>query len=190
MCLLSVDYSDHCYRCIRCFGVCSLCVLLFDLLVFFLLILVFIIIFLLAFENYLLLYVVVFFLCVYFFFSSRRRHTRCALVTGVQTCALPICSLASAAMRAITGLPAGRSAEVIGGPLARIRAASPSPFRYGGAARKNESVRHQNDSAIAVLTPGSTRRSDERRVGKEGFSTCKFRSSPYDDKTKIQNITT
>src|SRR3546814_7742309 len=32
-------------------------------------------------------------LCCYclFFFSSRRRHTRCALVTGVQTCALPIC---------------------------------------------------------------------------------------------------
>src|SRR3546814_12230379 len=28
---------------------------------------------------------------VCFFFSSRRRHTRCALVTGVQTCALPIC---------------------------------------------------------------------------------------------------
>src|SRR3546814_6938602 len=30
--------------------------------------------------------------CCYlvFFFSSRRRHTRCALVTGVQTCALPI----------------------------------------------------------------------------------------------------
>src|SRR3546814_1703147 len=32
-------------------------------------------------------------MCVWyfcFFFSSRRRHTRCALVTGVQTCALPI----------------------------------------------------------------------------------------------------
>src|SRR3546814_4299936 len=28
--------------------------------------------------------------CFIFFFSSRRRHTRCALVTGVQTCALPI----------------------------------------------------------------------------------------------------
>src|SRR3546814_6652162 len=28
-----------------------------------------------------------------FFFSSRRRHTRCALVTGVQTCALPIWAL-------------------------------------------------------------------------------------------------
>src|SRR3546814_8939883 len=30
------------------------------------------------------------FLFWFFFFSSRRRHTRCALVTGVQTCALPI----------------------------------------------------------------------------------------------------
>src|SRR3546814_118230 len=34
----------------------------------------------------------VFSFCVVFFFSSRRRHTRCALVTGVQTCALPICA--------------------------------------------------------------------------------------------------
>src|SRR3546814_21088800 len=35
------------------------------------------------------------FLCcvICFFFSSRRRHTRCALVTGVQTCALPICDV-------------------------------------------------------------------------------------------------
>src|SRR3546814_1008885 len=33
-------------------------------------------------------YFIVFF--IFFFFSSRRRHTRCALVTGVQTCALPI----------------------------------------------------------------------------------------------------
>src|SRR3546814_9716050 len=36
--------------------------------------------------------VMMFFVC--FFFSSRRRHTRCALVTGVQTCALPICAIA------------------------------------------------------------------------------------------------
>src|SRR3546814_6640830 len=35
------------------------------------------------------LYLLKFLLC-FFFFSSRRRHTRCALVTGVQTCALPI----------------------------------------------------------------------------------------------------
>src|SRR3546814_4471787 len=31
-----------------------------------------------------------FYVVFFFFFSSRRRHTRCALVTGVQTCALPI----------------------------------------------------------------------------------------------------
>src|SRR3546814_6528647 len=37
--------------------------------------------------------VVSLFVCCFFFFSSRRRHTRCALVTGVQTCALPICEL-------------------------------------------------------------------------------------------------
>src|SRR3546814_2286714 len=38
----------------------------------------------------LLIVVVILFFFVFFFFSSRRRHTRCALVTGVQTCALPI----------------------------------------------------------------------------------------------------
>src|SRR3546814_7682749 len=31
--------------------------------------------------------------CFFFLFSSRRRHTRCSLVTGVQTCALPISGL-------------------------------------------------------------------------------------------------
>src|SRR3546814_16502771 len=36
--------------------------------------------------------------CFVFFFSSRRRHTRCALVTGVQTCALPIYMRAAAAI--------------------------------------------------------------------------------------------
>src|SRR3546814_9975395 len=35
-----------------------------------------------------------------FFFSSIRRHTRCALVTGVQTCALPICPLAAEGAKA------------------------------------------------------------------------------------------
>src|SRR3546814_8142304 len=39
-------------------------------------------------------FVLVFLLIVtFFFFSSRRRHTSCALVTGVQTCALPISAL-------------------------------------------------------------------------------------------------
>src|SRR3546814_9145192 len=40
--------------------------------------------------NFLKLIVIMWRLFVSFFFSSRRRHTRCALVTGVQTCALPI----------------------------------------------------------------------------------------------------
>src|SRR3546814_6061000 len=37
--------------------------------------------------------------CCSFFFSSRRRHTRCALVTGVQTCALPISEAADSGER-------------------------------------------------------------------------------------------
>src|SRR3546814_1303701 len=42
-----------------------------------------------------------------FFFSSRRRHTRCALVTGVQTCALPICvPLVNMTLLPRTGVPA------------------------------------------------------------------------------------
>src|SRR3546814_4136382 len=42
--------------------------------------------------------------CVVFFFSSRRRHTRCALVTGVQTCALPIWTASP-----VEGTPVGAS---------------------------------------------------------------------------------
>src|SRR3546814_1613185 len=54
------------------------------------------------------------FVVLFFFFSSRRRHTRCALVTGVQTCALPIslmpkmCKYSSSlAVAVIGGGPAG-----------------------------------------------------------------------------------
>src|SRR3546814_2539120 len=43
-----------------------------------------------------------------FFFSSRRRHTRCALVTGVQTCALPICVRVPGHPDGMTSLPNGR----------------------------------------------------------------------------------
>src|SRR3546814_9147982 len=39
---------------------------------------------------FILFYILYYYYCFFFFFSSRRRHTRCALVTGVQTCALPI----------------------------------------------------------------------------------------------------
>src|SRR3546814_8533914 len=47
---------------------------------------------------------------VCFFFSSRRRHTRCALVTGVQTCALPIYPL-----RIESGLDRSQCVELRGG---------------------------------------------------------------------------
>src|SRR3546814_3350625 len=40
-----------------------------------------------------------FFVLYFFFFSSRRRHTICALVTGVQTCALPIWNSSAALLR-------------------------------------------------------------------------------------------
>src|SRR3546814_18959290 len=42
-----------------------------------------------------------------FFFSSRRRHTRCALVTGVQTCALPICFKAAISLDGPANLTSG-----------------------------------------------------------------------------------
>src|SRR3546814_13321423 len=47
----------------------------------------------------------------FFLFSSRRRHTRCALVTGVQTCALPICDAGASGCAAGSDLAdaAGRS---------------------------------------------------------------------------------
>src|SRR3546814_3410333 len=61
-------------------------------------------------------------LCL-FFFSSRSRHTRCALVTGVQTCALPIS-------------PRTRSAR-----CARRHAASASAGRRGRAARWSRRAR-------------------------------------------------
>src|SRR3546814_4136893 len=52
-----------------------------------------------------------------FLFSSRRRHTRCALVTGVQTCALPICCGIAMTLSIDIGL--GRSAEPIARQVAR-----------------------------------------------------------------------
>src|SRR3546814_6167974 len=40
---------------------------------------------------------------ILFFFSSRRRHTRCALVTGVQTCALPISGVETGTQMRLAG---------------------------------------------------------------------------------------
>src|SRR3546814_16771074 len=50
---------------------------------------------------------------ILFFFSSRRRHTRCALVTGAQTCALPI-SAASLWRRPLPPMRAWRRGSISG----------------------------------------------------------------------------
>src|SRR3546814_5562385 len=99
-------------------------------------------------------------MCVYlffFFFSSRRRHTRCALVTGVQTCALPI-----------------------SGPMA----ATPQKFCadcHDGMQGRLKAARHPTTLADAADfgTSHPEFRSEERRVGKECVSTCRSRWSPY-----------
>src|SRR3546814_3484655 len=72
--------------------------------------------------------VFIFYFC---FFSSRRRHTRCALVTGVQTCALPIwLDMNDAARRhfpaiALDGLAAAQFMHLRVRPLAGRHAAAP-----------------------------------------------------------------
>src|SRR3546814_21039308 len=84
---------------------------------------------------------------VVFFFSSRRRHTRCALVTGVQTCALPISIRGRAAPRLDRSSPEQK--------------ARPSPDRT--TTRK---------TACSL-----SRRPKERRVGKECVRSCRSRGS-------------
>src|SRR3546814_8721789 len=102
------------------------------------------------------MYIVMSMLLVYlFFFSSRRRHTRCALVTGVQTCALPI-----------SCLPERRSA----GAVHRDR-------RHALGLRPGEDGQgFQGDLEVPRPCPP---RSEESRVGKECVSTCRSRWSPY-----------
>src|SRR3546814_9526681 len=93
-----------------------------------------------------------FVLLFFFFFSSRRRHTRCALVTGVQTCALPISPSQ---------------------PTRCPRERTWTPHMQGSRGSQGRTVRWQ---APANCLP---ERSEERRVGKECVSTCRSRWSPY-----------
>src|SRR3546814_8420484 len=71
------------------------------------------------FDSYLINYSVFYEMLVLcdslcFFFSSRRRHTRCALVTGVQTCALPIFMGAGIAIMHYVGMSALRANCLVG----------------------------------------------------------------------------
>src|SRR3546814_3437194 len=91
-------------------------------------------------------------LWLFFFFSSRRRHTRGALVTGVQTCALPISMDAEIAVCDPVE-PASDSGAVPADLTELVRR-----FRLAREAKA---------------------RSEERRVGKECVSTCRSGWSPY-----------
>src|SRR3546814_8348731 len=100
---------------------------------------------------------------IFFFFSSRRRHTRCALVTGVQTCALPIWGRRRFAQRC-------RNKAFSGPRLRGGDAGCSALLTIAGGVRPEEL--------------GANRRSEERRVGKECVSTCRSRWSPYHYKKK------
>src|SRR3546814_9832738 len=91
-----------------------------------------------------------------FFFSSRRRHTSCALVTGVQTCALPI-SLIEVLWTAVPVMI-----------LIVIAIPSYKLLYY---------VDRVADADMTLKVTGH-QRSEERRVGKECVSTCRSRWSP------------
>src|SRR3546814_12139391 len=121
----------------------------------------------------------------FFFFSSRRRHTRCALVTGVQTCALPI-SAVGMSLASSNAFPSfctlcALVIETIDVPASPRTTVSELPAV----------------AATSMCSPVSSTcrivfRSEERRVGKECVSTCRYRASPYQSqktkKKKRQNI--
>src|SRR3546814_4293496 len=118
-----------------------------------------------------LLYYVIGCVCVssLFFFSSRRRHTRCALVTGVQTCALPIWIEQQGQRSILVEAYVDRSdiadLELVG----------------DGRDRAVLGLQHPETHCDIVRQDG---RSEERRVGKECVSTCRSRWSPYQYKKK------
>src|SRR3546814_1225915 len=78
--------------------------------------------------------------CV-FFFSSRRRHTRCALVTGVQTCALPIWGAAeSIALRRAPAPAIGRNPRVSLDLAGDSRRIGRLPLKNAGKAMNDKQV--------------------------------------------------
>src|SRR3546814_10925342 len=103
---------------------------------------------------------------VCFFFSSRRRHTRCALVTGVQTCALPI--LLHMPRRGAS-LRRSRSLRGMAATLGGAFLAESGSGALGSRSRSSPAGKGRRAMAGG--------RSDERRVGKECVSTCSTRWS-------------
>src|SRR3546814_16134581 len=139
------------------------------------------------------------FILAFFFFSSRRRHTRCALVTGVQTCALPISAagttlyergrtmLADAGdlyrelrdrdlrqLSSLTLAMAESIANTVGPLLVAEQRTLAKRWRIWAGISPDNHAALLNHSVDAVVTT----RSEERRVGKECVSTCRSRWSP------------
>src|SRR3546814_1805226 len=83
----------------------------------------------------------------FFFFSSRRRHTRCALVTGVQTCALPIYAAAASAEQKALALSA------VG--VAVIEVAKGSDGTWSVKAGSKYNKRHTGNDTYRVGGPAS-----------------------------------
>src|SRR3546814_1761323 len=100
-----------------------------------------------------------------FFFSSRRRHTRCALVTGVQTCALPIYLCGRDRLPGLEDKPARGNCDCPEAMAATLAA-------VGGTQPAASAAFRRGDPLMPV-------RSEERRVGKECVSTCRYRWSQY-----------
>src|SRR3546814_4953773 len=100
-----------------------------------------------------------------FCLSSRRRHTSCALVTGVQTCALPISAI-------------GRMAFMPPSLLLRLGFFIEEYIMIKGLAITPPVIGRISIGKV-VEKNGKRLRSDERRVGKECVSTCRYGWSPY-----------
>src|SRR3546814_11382075 len=114
-----------------------------------------------------------------FFFSSRRRHTRCALVTGVQTCALPIFHICSRGARGSIHAPAA-SRQMGEAAAEGKRAVEEACDERLHAMAQAGHARPRRRSADQK----SRGRSEERRVGKECVRPCSYRSSTDQYKTK------
>src|SRR3546814_7481774 len=113
---------------------------------------------------------------MYFFFSSRRRHTSCALVTGVQTCALPISPLIVAGQRVSL---AGRvSMDMITVDLRRApQAAVGDPVRLWGPGLPAEEIASYAGTLAYELFCGLTQRVHYRyRSGRSGENTSELQS--------------
>src|SRR3546814_3066921 len=95
-----------------------------------------------------------FLVVVFFFCSSRRRHTRCALVTGVQTCALPIFTLL--ALTLVIGILVDDAIVEVENIEKRIEAGQ-TPYRAAliGADSIGLAVLATTATIIAVFAPVS-----------------------------------